>query len=928
MLIWLSLLPLWLLSYPKNDANTTSAKIKKGMSDEELGLMYKVFVYKSELDEAYRVAKLALQHYPEEMVWHQRLAEVAQWTGRSKDAIEEWFYIYKHNPSKKLRKKLIDLSMEFFQYEKAMPLVLEQMKEEPSKKNIDDFVYVWEEAGRPEEVVKELYALYQRHPKLLYALEQALRLSIALGDQQGTQKLVEEIARQKVESDQIKREVAYYFYTQHRLPKAYRTLLQVKGKMRQSAEYLRQISDLGWYLGDRKRAADSSMLLYKMGKAELRDYDRIILESKRYPTVALEVAKHVWESSDTPSAFYTYAYLALEGKRYEALLGEARAIESDPNRFQMFANDPLFWMIVAETYRHVGDMKMALAALKRARALNPGDAEIETAILWLYIDMNDAKALKSYLFTLEREKRVREALWFPMAAGWFSLQEVDRAKAYLAKVLEKHPDKIDVSFLYAYILQNEDEPQAAMQQFIKIHDKLEKSVQHNPALMHDGEFLDRYLRSAMMVVNPDRFVRMLKRAKPYLHKKQYADLALLWSMRNNANEMARMQLRKFNSKEPWIALSSALHFYNTDRMLALLYRHYLQLPLGDRVDAAKKTGDLSFGYTLAYEGMEQNEKSSTLYEQFREFTLERADRLSVEPSWYRRDAVVQKSLKLEGKNYLHDGIWLKSMFLFSQNQIADHDTIAWVPHSDTDFSLALEKEFDRGRVSLKGGYRESLESYFYAGAELFWQWSRRLGMTLKGGYANRAEETTYLMLGGKKDYGSIELSYALLPSTTLSLVAEFDRFSGQDDLYLGKGEHLQLNIQRNIRLGYPDMHVTLFAEFGRYDEEHTNEGEMARFNPYPDTPLALLPEDFDNYGVTFGYGMQNSDIYIGVWRPFFEITPFYNRQLGQTNFSCNAGIGGSIYHQDHLIFGIDYNQAVNGTQEQFLKIYFNYQLLY
>jgi hypothetical protein len=171
-------------------------------------------------------------------------------------------------------------------------------------------------------------------------------------------------------------------------------------------------------------------------------------------------------------------------------------------------------------------------------------------------------------------------------------------------------------------------------------------------------------------------------------------------------------------------------------------------------------------------------------------------------------------------------------------------------------------------------------------------------------------------------------SFAFLPSSQLTVQYEYDQFHAQDDVDLGKGSVTRIGLQKSFRIGYPDISATLFAEFGRFDETEGTRGTIDNLNPFPGELLNALPDDYDNYGLTLSYGMQNANIYTGVWRPYIELSPFYNRQLEQTNFSVNAGLGGAVYNQDHMILGVDYNQAVNGTQEQYLKLFMQYKLLY
>jgi len=48
----------------------------------------------------------------------------------------------------------------------------------------------------------------------------------------------------------------------------------------------------------------------------------------------------------------------------------------------------------------------------------------------------------------------------------------------------------------------------------------------------------------------------------------------------------------------------------------------------------------------------------------------------------------------------------------------------------------------------------------------------------------------------------------------------------------------------------------------------------------------------------------------------------------QFNLSFGGGYGGTLFGRDHLSIGFNYNQSVNGTQENTLEIYTNYHLFF
>lgn len=929
LIIWFYVSILFITSIMA-DENLTETDINKSISksielkDDELKLMYQVFIYKTDLESAYKVAKKALKLYPNDLEWHQKMAEVAQWTDRAQEAMKHLIVIYKAKPSNEIREKLIQSTLDNSQYEKAAPLIKSKLLENPSKTNIDTFSYIWEKAGKSEEAADILYNIYKTDSNNIYALEDALRLYMDSKNLSKTKELISSIETDGIKSSKISSLITYYYYNSNDLKSLYNTLIQTKNQLPNDEAYLRKISDLGWYLGDRNKAINASIRLEEMGKAKLQDYERIISQSDTHPTRTMNSALRAWNIYHKPYFFYTYAYLSLEHKKYASLVKELNKVESSSSNFRLFNSNPLYYMIKAQALQEKGDHKGVKRALLKAKKLKPNDPEIMSTLLWFYMDIRDARGLKNLVFEIEKHTP-SYSLFLPLATAHFYLQRSDKAMLYVSKILEQEPNNIDLKFLYSYILQVQNEPQAAMKQTKEIYDLLEKKRAKKPSLMREQQFLDRYLRSAMYIINPDSFIKLLKESKPYLDETHYGNISLFWAQRHNAQEQANMILQHAKNIEPWMKLNQALQLRDHISLQDLLYRYYLELPVSDSVNAAKASGNIAFGYTLAFEGLSANSKNELLYLELKQYAEVHADLLEVETSYLGRGILDQKYLDIENRTYLARGFWLIVSGQLVSNSVTDYETLATVPDEESMGTIMLKKEFDNGIVSIGGGYRDAMTGNAFALAELDWKLSNRFNLKLKGGYQSKAQETTYLMLGGNKDFFSGEISYRLLPSTQFVVSHEESSYNSQDDVDLGDGSRTRIIIRRNFRIGYPDISTSLFAEFGRYDESSGSRGVIDTLMP---VPTYALPDDYDIYGLNISYGMQQTNIYTGVWRPYAEVAPLYNSTTDEINLALRGGVAGSIYNQDHLIFGFDYAQAVNGTQESYFKLFLNYKLLY
>lgn len=888
------------------------------LSEDELKLMYQTFIYKSELEMAYKVAKKALNRYPNNLEWHRKMAEVAQWSGRAKLSLNHWLVIYSHEPTVELRQKIIDKSLLYYRYEEAQALIKDEMLEKASQKNIDLFIYVWEESGNPEFAAATLYEVYKKDRNNIYALERTLNLYMNLGYLKEMKKIIATLDSEKFLSLPISVIISQYYYVLQDIDKSFEVLLVALAYGGEDATYLREFSDLAWYLDYKEKAVQASFKLDKLGKATLQDYERIILFSQKDPFVAKEIALKGWSLYGKPYFFYTYAYLALESKSYNELLKQIAILEANTSYFDIFKSDEMFYLIKAQASQGAGKIEEATKAFEEALRLSPNNLEIYSQMIWLYMDAQDASSLKKIIRELEK-REVAYDLYLPLAAAHFFLQESDRAKTYVLKLLKTEKNNVDLKLLYAYILQVENEPQAFMKQMKEVDVLLQKQIDLDPSLLKQNNFLDRYLRVKIYLINPDVFVSKLKNAKQYLSDDSYANISFLWSLRNNAHEQARMQLRYMRNTESWMLLGQSLHFQNHLLMQTILYKHYISLPTRDKVTAARTSGNVSFAYSLAFDGLQENKRDELLYQQLRDHAVERGDTAIMEAGTHSRDFLQQQYLLLDSNIYLSRGYWLHTdIELYKNSSNRGYDIYSEI-EEETIFSLSLKKEFDKGSFLFGLGYRESFDKNLFAKTAFEWKINSRINVLLKGGYRYKAAETIPLLIEGSKTYGSLNLRYTLLPSTQLSLFLERAEyyFEGYNDgaNTIGDGSIGRLGVDKVFHVGYPDITTSFFAEFGK-------------FNKYIATDTLVVPDDYANLGATFMYGMQNKNTYTRVWTPYFSVSPFYEITTGNVSYFMSGGIGGAVYNQDHAVLGFDYVDALRGTGENLFKFFLEYKFIY
>jgi len=904
------------------------ASSKSNTKDEKYRLMFQVFTYSEDLPNAYRVGKKALEEYPNSIYWHQKMAEISQWLDKREEAVEHYSFVYDKQPSKELEKKILDYSISMNQYERAVPILLKKTLANPSKENIKNLIFIYDRVGIPEESAKVLETLSRRKGADPFLTQEALRIYIEIGEDELAFKLVERIEKSSKISKDIATMVSNYYISQRDINSSYSILIRADIVDEQnSTDYYTKVSDIGWYLQDLKNGAEASLKLYQNGQARSVDYERIIYyyEDKN-STIVGDVARDGYEKFGKEYLYITYLNKLYEAKKYEKLSQAFDEVQGTKIS-KRIEQDIYFWMMKGQMYAALDKRDRAIASFNKALLLEPNSPHIIEALLWFYIDNKYDKLLKDMIFDLEDSGEVDPALWLPLAVANFAMQRSDRAMNYVKALMEQKRDNIDIKFMYAYLMQSRGEDGAFMKMMREIFETLEDRRLKDPRLMGDKEFLEHYLSASMYFIAVDDFQELLISAKEILDGKKYIELSIYWALRHNAQARAKYLVGRLKNIEPWMQLSVALNDDDHTDIQDILYRHFAILPIRDRVLASRKISNISMAQTLSFEGARYNRYDYLLYKQRLDLVAEHSDKIDIKSGHLVQGSLDQTYVDMSARYYIARGWTLLSDIYLANNRNKNRESFEKIPASDKSIDMILKRDVDMGFIEIGFGARDAMDRYYSLYANMEYDISSKIKLDLSYKSGAKANETTYLLLGGKKDDISSKIALQYLPSSSISLMMRYSRFDSQDDHYLGDGYHIKLEWYQQLHSGYPDIAWGIFTEYGDYDErEGESRGVMDDIIPYDDAKA--LPEKFYNLGANFFYGTMNKESYTRVWRPYATFSPYYNGYHKQLNLSMSAGIGGSIYDKDHLSIGIGYDQSLNGTQESSIRLYLRYMMYF
>ncbi len=885
----------------------------------ELRLMLKSFLFINDVKDAYKTAKLGYKLNPSSYFWNKQMAKLALWNSKTTQALKYLIFLYKYTDDKTIRDKIINYAINDYQYDLAKKYVLQQALQNPINKNINTLIYIYNLIGVPQKAAVILLSQYHKNPKRAMLLTKALQIYLNMGELKKAKRIISIMIQKRLYSIKNTKQIAFYFYLMRKPATAYKYILLAKSKAtKKDISYYKLISDLGWYEQDYITAAKASKIIMQNGKARLSDYVRVArIYQRTNPKLATLALLDAYKKYKLSWLFYSYAYHAMHLKDYKQIKKLILQIDKTNSSLKKDAN---FWLIKADVYIYFHQIKLAKLALNTARRLNKNNLEVNLMIISFYTTNHLNNELIGFLKELSEEKSLSPRYYLPMASAYFYLQNVNRAVFYMQKVMKPHA--IDFKFLQAYIYQSQNNISA----FNKLMRSIVKELDtKNPNIKKTDKFYNNYLSAAMYTQPASQFLANLKTAKKYLTKEHYRLIAYSYAIKNHAYEQSHEIINKDKNPPLWMLFSDAILFDNHTQIQNLLHLDLTSLPILDASSASHKDGQFSLSQSLAFKALDKNSHSASAYTWHLDLSRNEAGKFYAKASYYDRDPLIQKYIKLKNKTYIAKGWYLLSSFSYFKNSLTNENTFYNIPSNTLQMAVGMKKIYNRGYTRFYVGYKNSVRGYNYYSIDTSYKINPRL--TVNIGYAKNktANETIALLLTGKKDSVNLGFTFNILNSTAINFLYQKNYYTSSDNAYLGKGRYLRIDLTRQLRVGYPNMSIDAFYDNGVYKQANRYGGDAQRIVHAKND---ILLNNFYDIGMIFNYGLINYTSYTRAWRPYFSVGTYYNAQANNLNYTASAGYGGMAFHQDHLVIGVSYQQSLNGVTGNIFKIFLKYHFLH
>jgi hypothetical protein len=926
--------------------------------DEKIyGIAYEVFLENRKLDDAWLIAHAAVQARPDDMAWRERLAQVSEWSQRPGVALQNWLVVAQRTQKEAAWQAVLRIAPGQFDDTALVQGIRFQLRQRPDDPAlIRQLVAAYERIGEPQpaidylrqhartpETVELLAQLAERAGQPTLALETWRRL---LADpKQLTPERAMRAAVLALTHDRPDEGLAWLEAAQQRQAPAEATAMDFWRLTGQLAES-RQRQAL---------AVQAYRALVGAKDHDRSDYDALIrLLMADQPLEGAKVSALAWEKFGDPRYLVDALSVYSSRNQWEAMGALMRKLEDGSQETKQsvaaLREIPEFLRLAGGYYQSQGDLARARRYYEDGLRSSPDSSEMRQALIWLFIDSNDAVSLRTLLTTQERNWARDEDVKDALAAAYQALSLPQVAlERYLTPRVAQHQDDFLWLMNYADALdQNQQtdrswrlrrellsrEWQAARQggpgrrltpQQARARWLTEEGLDTtrrvararlmltqrpgDPALDVLRELLrmDTDDRGRMSNAAAETAIGWLQDAGEYTAERGY-----LWQ------QYARARGTRTN-RPLWAEITVALAEDDKAATGQLLEQFDERLPRYDRVNAARAVDDVRLAQSAAFEAQGEQREDEPLQLQLTETLLAFSDHAG----GYGKIQQLGGLDEVEGGSRFHIAFnpRLALDLEFASIRRRSSDPLVVVnPPDESVFDARLHWRHPDGETTLRAGRRVSFQAYTPVQIEHEQRIDNRLTLRMELGFQLPSQESLALRIAGMKNRAGVSVRYQATRLDRFSIEYANDRYRLQTGTGLGSGRHTTLSYTHTYRQEAPLLEFGAFwsrHDFSRNDifSLSPRDQEFRRYllpgiEPGQDY---FLPESFSYYGLQVSTNMRYEEEYSRTLRPYASASRTWHSRLGP-GYELRVGVAGSVIGGDHL--GLTWGMSKSGLQLQ------------
>lgn len=431
---------------------------------EYYDLAYTVFLANRNLDDAFRVAESAVRQVSGNQLWHQRLAEVSEWSGKPEIALREWSWLMQHGHSPAALLAILRLAPGAQEYDTLLDAwIYLANKQRLDKAQTDNIVELFEKTDRVQEGITFLSKQYERSHDPMW-LERIAYLAERIGDEKTAQESYQSLLEQHDFRSDILFRVAAFQMKRGGAQTALLLLQQYRSRVTASdSTYWKLLADLAWRLQQDDAAKDAYQHLALGKKLALEDISRYIFllgDGQREQVAALSELGYQQFGERDMLLYALEVYAALHDRKAQQRLFDSTVGNSKLD----LSTSARFFLLRAQFRYELGLFKAARLDFLHAVKIEPNDQNILNAFFWFLIDSHDQAGIREMIELLKSKDALRGAFYWPaLAAGYQVLEQPKQALSYFTAQVKHQPQDFLWQINYADALEQTGQMELARQ---------------------------------------------------------------------------------------------------------------------------------------------------------------------------------------------------------------------------------------------------------------------------------------------------------------------------------------------------------------------------------------------------------------------------------------------------------------------------------
>lgn len=937
--------------------------------DKTYTLGYQVFLENRNLEDAWLVARSAVQQSPGDLAWRERLAKVAEWTQRSPVALENWLVIARRTQKDEAWQAVLRLAPGLFDDEALVEGLRYELRKQPQNpKLVRELVLTYERIGTPQPAIDFLI----QQPATVANLELLAELATRTGDLDLALKSWEQLFKdpEQIQPERAMR-ASVLALLRGRAALGMSWLEAARQRVTEStpdaADFWRMTGQLAEKQRRNATALEAYRALLATDQADMGDFDTLArLLKTDHPAEAADIDLLAWERFGEPRHLISALTFHVSRSQWPAVKRLLQRIDTAPqasrHALQPLLQAPEFLRLTGLYHQNTGNVPKAVQMFESGLRLAPQDEAMKQAMIWLFIDANDNVSLRKLL-------SVHEAAWSKNPEMHDSLGSAYQALSLPAVALERYfrpriaANQGDFLWMMNYadaLDQNQETDKSwrlrkhlLSEEWDKAHEgkRLTRAQARQRWLTESGlEEAQRNARARLILqqkpgdagLDALRELLRLDRDAQGNYSNAAAETAIGWFQDAGEytaeraflwHQYARSQSLRAN-RPLWADITVALAEKDLAATGQLLDTFGERLPRYDRVNAAAAVQDVRMAQTVAFETQEDQPDDNPLHLQLTENLLAFSDHAGAN--------VVSRDLRDLRETETSVGLHLAltprlSLDLGAQRieRVAGLTQQLSNPSQERSVRMDLRWQDNDSTTLLHIARRESLASYTPVHLEQEWRIDNRLSLRMDIGMQLPTQESTVMRMAGMKDRVGVGLRYQASRLDQFTVEHWQERYKLQTGGAVGSGRHSALSYTHTYRLDVPTLDFGVFwsnHNYNRRDPVGLSGADLAftRYLPPSVTEVSegyFLPENFSFYGVQVSTNMRFERDYTRAFLPYASAARTWHSKQG-AGYSLRLGVAGSVLGGDHL--NLSWGLVRGGTQTPGLnrEIQLNYRKHY